>query len=115
MKPIEAGLNGFTIIDGDTIRVGKIYHRLQNYNAPEIFHPKCDKELRLGGKAKDLLVKSVAAAKKIRLVPSGQRDIYQRELSSLYLDGTPTWKILIEADLANYYYSAKSKKRNWCK
>jgi endonuclease YncB( thermonuclease family) len=36
------------VIDGDTIVVGREHIRIANIDAPEIGHPHCDAELRLG-------------------------------------------------------------------
>lgn len=103
------------VIDGDTITVRSERIRIANIDAPEIGHPKCDAERRLG---------LVARKRLAELLGSGQVDVekgdpesgrikdrYGRTLALVYVDGKDVGETLIEELLARPW---QGKRRNWC-
>ena len=107
--------HGICVIDGDTITIRSERIRIANIDAPEIGHPKCDAERRLG---------LVARKRLAELLGSGQVDIergdpksdrikdrYGRTLALVYIDGKDAGETLIEELLARPW---QGKRRNWC-
>ncbi|WP_445558063.1 thermonuclease family protein [Ochrobactrum sp. A-1] len=103
------------MIDGDTFTIRAERIRIANIDAPEIGHPKCDAERRLG---------LVARKRLAELLGSGQVDIekgdpesgrikdrYGRTLALVYVDGKDVGETLIEELLARPW---QGKRRNWC-
>ena len=74
------------VIDGDTIEYLGKRHRLDGFDAPEIFHPASRHELQQGIEAKQTLAGYVAAASRAELI-CYETDRYGRTLASLRLDG----------------------------
>jgi len=57
-----------TVIDGDTVRIAGVSIRLTNYDAPELFHPKCPRELMQARAARVELERLIASVK-LELTP----------------------------------------------
>lgn len=103
------------VIDGDTFTIRAERIRIANIDAPEIGHPKCDAERRLG---------LVARKRLAELLGSGQVDVekgdpesgrikdrYGRTLALVYVDGKDVGETLIEELLARPW---QGRRRNWC-
>ena len=103
------------VIDGDTIVMDKTHIRIANIDAPEIGHPKCDAELRLG---------EVARRRMVELLESGEivihpgdpqdgrlKDRYGRTLATVTVDGRDVGKILIAEGLARPW---TGRRMPWC-
>ncbi|QNQ40946.1 thermonuclease family protein [Brucella intermedia] len=104
------------VIDGDTFVFRSERIRIANIDAPEIGHPKCDAERRLG---------LVARQRLAALLSSGQvdiekgdpksgraRDRYGRTLATVYVEGVDVGSILIEEELARPW---RGKREPWCR
>lgn len=104
------------VIDGDTITFRSERIRIANIDAPEIGHPQCDAERRLGLAARQRLA---------ALLGSGQVDIekgdpksgraqdrYGRTLATVYVEGVDVGSILIEEELARPW---RGKREPWCR
>ncbi|KAB2732359.1 IS5 family transposase [Brucella intermedia] len=95
-------------IDGDTFTFRSERIRIANIDAPEIGHPKCDAERRLGLVARKRLAELLGGGEvEIRRgdPKSGRvRDRYGRSLSIVYVDGRDAGEMLISEELA----------RPWC-
>lgn len=118
------------VIDGDTVAVpGESRHiRLVGFNAPEVFSPKCNRELRLGQQATKRLrqlLTSAATVEYERVACSckpgteGTKQCnYGRLCGVLRVDGRDTGQILIAEGLAVRYqcgrYGCPPKPGNWC-
>ncbi|WP_051556898.1 thermonuclease family protein [Brucella intermedia] len=103
------------MIDGDTFTIRSERIRLANIDAPEIGHPQCDAERRLG---------LVARKRLAVLLGSGQVDIergdpksgrakdrYGRTLATAYVDGVDIGSILIKEMIARPW---RGKREPWC-
>lgn len=107
--------------DGDTLVVDlpkekKLfgYHRLvriSGIDTPELRDPRPDIRL-LAQQAKDLVVTTLAAAKKVTLRKTTQDDKYGRILCEVWADGLNLGPLLLEAGLAKPY-GGGSKERLW--
>lgn len=111
-SPITTGL---IVVDGDTVKTvtrETTYYRLQGYDTPEIEHAKCDKEKQLGNRAK-LRMQQIIIEGDYKLVNSGKKDKYRRDLATLYSHGVSTDQIFIKEGLAVAYFG-KGPKYDWC-
>ncbi|CAM5578628.1 hypothetical protein MAUB1S_09739 [Mycolicibacterium aubagnense] len=102
-------------IDGDTIVLEKERIRIANIDAPEIEHPKCDAERRLGLVAKRRLQELLGSGtvEVLRGDPDSgrQKDRYGRTLAIVSVDGQDIGGILIDEGLARPW---NGKRRPWC-
>jgi micrococcal nuclease len=107
--------NGACVIDGDTITVGHERIRIANIDAPEIGHPKCDAERRLGLIAKRRLSELLASGDPVikRGDPETGRtkDRYGRTLATISVNGIDLGQALVSEMLARPW---KGKRRGWC-
>jgi endonuclease YncB( thermonuclease family) len=62
-----------TVVDGDTIRIAGVSIRLTDYDAPELFSPRCPKELELALTAK-LELERVIGQVKLTLTPCATKN-----------------------------------------
>lgn len=103
------------VIDGDTITIGSERIRIANIDAPEIGHPKCDAERRLGLVARQRLAALLGSgqvdAEKGDPESGRVKDRYGRTLALVYVDGKDVGETLIEELLARPW---ERKRRNWC-
>lgn len=118
------------VIDGDTVRVpGETRRiRLVGFNAPEVFSPRCDRELQIGQQATQRLKQLLLTARNVEYSrvacackpgTEGTRACnYGRLCGTLKVDGADVGKILISEGLAVRYrcgtYSCPPKPGNWC-
>ncbi|WP_373502412.1 thermonuclease family protein [Aestuariivirga sp.] len=99
------------VIDGDTIRYRGEKVRLSDMNAPEIFSPSCEKEKRLGLRARNRLV-SILNHGGFEIVDVGEGyDKYGRKLRKLRQNGRSVGDMLVDEGLAHKWYGFK---RSWC-
>ena len=103
------------VIDGDTIVMGSEHIRIANIDAPEIGHPKCDAELRLGHVAKRRLQELLGRGEIVILrgdpKDGRKKDRYGRTLATITIDGMDVGEILISEDLARPW---EGRRRTWC-
>lgn len=110
----------FTVVDGDTIKVEwnipypmlqHVYFRIIGMDAPELFHPKCEKERLLALKAKDELKKLLNSNFTYELI---SWDKYGgRILIKAYYNYVDISSIFIDKGLAVPYTGEKNK-FDWC-
>lgn len=104
-----------SVTDGDTVTIDNVRIRIANIDAPEIGHPKCDAELRLGHIAKrrmqELLSSGRIVVKVGDPIDGRKKDRYGRTLATITVDGQDVGKILIAEDLARPW---EGKRRSWC-
>jgi len=109
-------LASVTAIDGDTIVIDREHIRIANIDAPEIGHPKCDAELRLGQVAKRRLAELLGTGEIVvhRGDPKDGRlkDRYGRTLATITIDGRDAGEILITEGLARPWTGRRSP---WCR
>jgi len=114
--------NPLRVIDGDTAAIGPDRYRLATTDAPELFHPRCARELELASKAKTRLIELTQGDYSLTHVPctirpAGERnrDRYGRTCVILKIppDWTDVGDTLIAEGLAVRF--EKGKKTDWCK
>jgi len=104
-----------TVIDGDTVRVAGIAIRLTDYDAPELFHPRCPHEYALAQAAKRELEQHIGHVS-LHLTPCAYAN-YGRLCADATLNGQPLAQYMIARNLAASYFCQPGHcppKRNWC-
>ncbi len=108
--------NDLFCYDGDTCYVtyqgNKVKIRLLDLDTPEISHPKCEKEYKLGIEARNYINKLISDGKRIEFEPEYNRDFFDRILSYLIVDGENVSKIMVSNGLGVVY--DKNNKKDWC-
>lgn len=99
-------------IDGDTLAIGDRRVRLMGFDAPEARGAKCPAERLLAAAAKLRMRMALASPERVRLVLSGRRDRYGRELGRLLIDGEDVAAIMIREGLAHPY--SGGRRQGWC-
>ena len=106
------------VVDGDTIFLGKKRFRFVGIDAPEIREPQCQREFVLGQKAKSRLTELLKNARKINILPVGEKDKYGRFLVQVFVDGKNAGKILVSEKLALPWKAGRKawleRKRAFC-
>ena len=110
-----------SVYDGDTFTVNiknyppisgeRISVRINGIDAPEL-KGKCNKEIILARKAKQITVSMLRNAKVVEL-RNMQRDKYFRIVADVYTDNKSIAESLIKNDLA-VIYNGGTKTKNWC-
>ena len=105
-----------SVVDGDTVRVycpgrGFDSARLTGFDTPEIYSPDCAGELWSGLVATWALRGRISSAEEVSIVFEG-RDRYDRRLATLFLDGRPVSRLMIEAGHARAYDGGR--RESWC-
>jgi micrococcal nuclease len=103
------------VVDGDTLDIDGERIRIANIDAPEIGHPQCDAEKRLGEVAKRRL-KDLLANGRIEVVrgdPADGRmkDRYGRTLAIILVDGQDVGVVLVGEGLAREW---RGRREPWC-
>lgn len=100
-------------IDGDTIVVSGEHIRILNIDAPEIGHPKCDAELRLGMVAKRRMQEVIEGGQvSLERGDKGRlKDRYGRSLARVFVDGQDAGEVLVKEGLAREW---DGKRHPWC-
>ncbi|MCB2137593.1 MAG: thermonuclease family protein [Rhodobacteraceae bacterium] len=106
----------YQVIDGDTVRMfcpgrGNVKARLTGFDTPELFSPTCMSELLAATKAKWALRGMLWGADKVTMVRSGT-DRYGRALVTVFLDGTPLARRMIDGGHARAY--GGGERAGWC-
>lgn len=109
--PVFAG--DIYAIDGDTIVMSGEHVRILNIDAPEIGHPKCDAELRLGLVAKRRMQALIeGGAVTLQRGDNGRmKDRYGRTLARVIVNGQDAGERLISEGLARRWDGARHP---WC-
>src|SRR5262249_10324854 len=97
-----------TVIDGDTVRIAGGSIRVTDYDAPELFSPKCPQEYTRAAAAKRELERVIANVK-LTLTPCAFAN-YGRLCAEGMLDGKPLAAHMINLGLASAY----SCRPGWC-
>ena len=104
-----------TVLDGDTVRIAGVSIRLTDYDAPELFHPRCAREYAWAQAAKRELEQTISRVS-LRMVPCAYSN-YGRLCAEGTLDGKPLAAHMIAHNLAASYVCTPGHcphKRNWC-
>ena len=104
------------VVDGDTVDIwcnatGVERARLTDFDAPELFSPKCASELIFAQKSKWALRGYLFGATDLRLHRKGL-DRYGRRLVMLFVDGAPLSQSMIEGGYARAY--GGGTRSGWC-
>lgn len=107
-------LKGQSVVDGDTLKVGRNRLRMLGYDAPEIRRPhyKCDAELAKGREAKAHL-EFILSQGRVTVRRTQARDGYGRPLTQAWINGEPLADIMIK-DGYGKPWDGVSAKPNWC-
>ncbi|MEQ1770360.1 MAG: thermonuclease family protein [Devosia sp.] len=98
------------ILDGDTLDVTGTRIRLADIDAPELFSPQCDSELRLAQRARQRLADLVGTGTGITLSGTGV-DRYGRDLRIVSRAGVSLGATLVAEGLARPWDGARHP---WC-
>jgi len=90
-----------TVIDGDTVRIAGVSIRLVDFDAPELFHPKCPSEYARAQAAK-LELERLISQRKLEIVPCATKN-YGRLCARASIDEKPLADHMIERGLASPY------------
>lgn len=101
-------ITGFTITDGDTIRLGKERVRLVGFDTPEVFSPGCQEEKNLGDKA-TIRLGALLASGTVTIERHGF-DKYARTLGTIRVNGADVAVVMIGEGLAR----ARKPSGGWC-
>ena len=104
-----------TVVDGDTVKIAGVSIRLTDYDAPELFHPKCLRERMWAGAAK-LELERIIGQIKLELVPCATSN-WRRLCAEGSIDGKPLAAYMINHNLAAPYVCRPGwcpPKQNWC-
>lgn len=103
------------IVDGDTVAVGEERVRLLDIDAPETWHPRCERELVIGLEAKQRLRELLAGPVEIE---RHGRDRYGRTLARLRTPGGDAGGALLLAGLAIPWRAGRdawqARRDHWC-
>jgi len=97
-----------SVVDGDTVRIAGVRIRLTDYDSPELFSPKCPRELALAQAAK-LELERLISRVKLELVPCATTN-YGRLCAEGTINGKPLSEHMIERGLGTAYVC----KPGWC-
>ena len=100
------------VVDGDTVAIGAARIRLLGFDAPESWRPRCDRERALGAAAKLRLIFALRIARSGKIMATGARDVYGRELAHLLVDGRDVADAMIAEGYARAYLGGR--RESWC-
>ncbi|MEL6280777.1 MAG: thermonuclease family protein [Pseudomonadota bacterium] len=98
------------VVDGDTLKQGGAYIRIENIDAPESgWRANCDAERMLAIKAADTLAALINGAK-VDVIATGV-DRYGRTLARVSADGADVGDTLVRAHVAAPW---RGRRHEWC-
>jgi hypothetical protein len=103
------------VVDGDTVKIAGIRIRLTDFDAPELFSPKCPAEYARAQAAK-LELQRLIGQIKLELVPCAYYN-YGRLCAKATVNGEPLSEHMIKAELAAPYVCRPGwcpQKIDWC-
>lgn len=101
-----------TVIDGDTLRLGRERLRIENLDAPDIgAHARCDLERARGNAARAYAQRLVSRTIWFEIVPTGRRDRYGRLVVRVLFDGQDFGNAMIEAGHGRAW---RGRSSDWC-
>lgn len=114
--------SSITVLDGDTIVVGQTHFRLVGFDAPELYHPRCEFEFRLAQKARDRMVALTRGDLSLEPIacscrPGAKTCNYGRSCAILRVGGRDVADIMIEEGLAVRYvytWDHPPQRKQWC-
>jgi endonuclease YncB( thermonuclease family) len=104
-----------TVTDGDTVKLAGVRIRLTDYDSPELFSPKCPKEL-IQARAAKLELERLIASVKLEIVPCATSN-YGRLCARGTIEDKPLAQHMIQAKLASPYVCRPGwcpTKVDWC-
>ena len=108
------GTGRMCVVDGDTIRVQNQPIRLLGIDTPETRNYGCGEEKMLGDRATARLLALLNSGGSVRLRRDrleDDRDVYDRKLRYVLIDGEDVGRILVTEGLARNYGAGR---RDWC-
>lgn len=99
------------IVDGDTFWYRGAKIRIADVNAPEVSHPRCAAEARLGEQATRRLAELLNAGRFTVQPTERESDVYGRRLFVVTRGGTSLGAQLVDEGLAERW---QGHRRDWC-
>lgn len=110
--PVFVSSGKIQVIDGDTISIDHIRHRLVGYDTPETFQARCEEERSRGLLATVRLQHLIFEGGGLTLRSQKRTDKYGRMLSVAEVNGAGVAETLISEGLARPYNGGK--RGSWC-
>lgn len=98
------------IVDGDTVVIAGERVRLMDYDAPELYRPKCEAERKLAQQATNRL--SVLLGGPDTLACYHGRGKYGRPLARFWAGGFEVSEVMVSSGLGRPYQGGK--REGWC-
>lgn len=113
IEKCRSGKMATCVVDGDTIWLNGTKYRLEGYDTPEPETNVCGGsfERQLAKKASNRFVQ-LLNNNEWRLVPTGGKGHYKRDLARLYINGEDVGDILVRERLARYWPDGREW---WCR
>ena len=105
-----------SVIDGDTVKVAGVSIRLVDFDAPELFNPRCVGERRLAERARDALER-LKGELRLELTPLRATSNYGRLCARASVAGRPLAEDMIRAGLGASYVCGSwgcPRRQSWC-
>lgn len=109
-------LKGQTVVDGDTLKVGKERLRIIGYDCGEVRRPhyKCEAERQKGLEATARLDKQMSGSEgRVTVRRTPMRDGHGRPLTHAWVDGKHISKIMTSDGLCKSW-DGEEARPNWC-
>lgn len=98
---VDVQARDLTVLDGDTLLLDGRELRLLGADTPERAAPWFDADQEpWAGRARDLVLQALQRARRVTVLTSGSRDVHDRELAHVLIDGRALSVLLVEAGLA---------------
>src|SRR5262249_27860528 len=97
-----------TIVDGDTVRIAGVSIRLTDYDAPELFSPRCPQERALAQRAANQLRTYTNMKLELELVPCATSN-YGRLCARASINGEPLAAKMIAQGLGAPYVCGQAR------
>lgn len=99
------------VIDGDTVRYGRLRLRIENLDAPDIGdHARCALEAQRG-RASKAYAEGLLRGRQVQIQPAGRTDRYGRELVRLSIGGRDFGQSMISAGHGRPW---RGRSSDWC-